>query len=206
MKRLALLIAVIAFVMIFFIDKTGTPPVIEFIGASTGTLTTDLKELKFKDRFETDEHQIVAVVSFAQIEQGSIVQATWFSPDDRRMPLGRKEIVTQSGAKLARFSIATTEDWKPAPYMLDIRAMTGEGEKQLTATGSIHFFIGMDDDEVQEYWTEYQAYQDQQAEERRKAEEAARKAEEAAESGSGTQAETTEMQPPPPDNELVIPQ
>ena len=173
MKRIALLLAVIAFVMIFFIDKPRTAPTIEFIGVSTGTLTTDVNQLNFKDRFSVKEHDIVAVVSFAQIEEGTRVQATWFSPDDRRMPLGRKEIVTQSGAKLARFSISSAEDWQPAPYMLDVRAMVGEGEHMLTASGSLHFFIGMDDEDVLEYQEELAAYKKQQEEEIRKAEAAA---------------------------------
>lgn len=136
------------------------PPKIGFIGIAEGDLQSKLEDLKFTDRFDTDQRAIVGVVQFTQIADGTTVQATWFSPDDRRMPMGRTTITTQSGAKVARFSIASTEDWPRAPSMLDIRAMTGEGERMRTASGSAHFFIGMKDREVEDYWKDFAAWQE----------------------------------------------
>ncbi|MBU0458527.1 hypothetical protein KJ652_02215 [Patescibacteria group bacterium] len=131
---------------------------IEFIGISSGTLTTDLDNLEFKESFELDERNLVAVVAFKKVNDETNVQATWFSPDDRRMPLGRKSIVTESGATIARFSLASQEDWQKAPFMLDIRAMVGEGETMKTASGQLHFYMGMNEDEVESYNQEYAAW------------------------------------------------
>ena len=194
----------IVFTTLLFISacwKKSTPPpppepvtpVINFIGVSAGTLQTNLDDLNFKYKFEQDEGDILGVVSFKEVEDGSTVQATWFSPDDRRMPLGRTHITTASGAKIARFSLAAPGTWEKAPYMFKVRAWTGEGDAQKTATGSVHFFMGMNDEEIVTYIDDYTAWQDEQA---RKREEAEKKAEAEAASGAVLTETGTELVPP----------
>lgn len=134
---------------------TDSPPVISFIGIATGTLVTDLNTMQFKSTFDPQDRNLVGVVGFEHIQQGSTVQATWFSPDDRRMPLGRTSIVTQSGATIARFSFASKDPWVPAPYMLQIDVYTGEGDSMRSATGSVQFYIGMNDEEISSYRKEF---------------------------------------------------
>ena len=141
-------------------------PDISFIGISSGTLATPLDELEFKDRFSTDELNLVAVVAFRDPVDETNVQATWFSPDDRRMPLGRKTIKMESGATIARFSFASREEWQNVPFMLDIRANLGEGENRRTASGQLNFFVGMDDKQVASYWDDFNAYRDNEREKR----------------------------------------
>ncbi|MDD5055255.1 MAG: hypothetical protein PHZ00_03220 [Candidatus Peribacteraceae bacterium] len=130
-------------------------PSIQFIGIGAGSLKTPVEEIRFRDMFDVGESELVGVVAFDHIEEGTTVQATWFSPDERRMPLGRTNIVTQSGATVARFSFASREPWQPAPYMLRIDAMKGEGDEMLTASGSTSFFIGMKQRDVDRYRKEF---------------------------------------------------
>jgi len=141
-------------------------PFIDFIGISSGTLATNLDELEFTDSFDVIQRNIVAVVSFSEIAEGTNVQATWFTPDDRRMPLGRKNIIVESGATIARFSLANREDWTPAPFMIDIRAQSGEGETAKTASGQVHFFVGMTEDQIDEYKEEFEAWEEHEREKR----------------------------------------
>ncbi len=129
-------------------------PVISFIGIATGTLVTDLGELQFANLFDRDERNLVAVVGFEQVQEGTTVQATWFSPDDRQMPLGRTAITTQSGAKIARFSFASKDPWVAAPYLLQIAAFSPDTPEK-SATGSVAFFIGMNDTEIASYRKEF---------------------------------------------------
>jgi len=139
---------------------TTPSPEISFIGISEGNLETSPDDFVFKDKFEPDQHEIVGVVGFSTVAEGTRVQATWFSPDDRKMPMGRKTITVASGATIARFSIASTQDWQPSPYMLDIRAMFGEADEVRTASGQVHFFIGMEDEDVTKYWEEWSAWKE----------------------------------------------
>lgn len=136
----------------------STPdPKIQFMGISPGGMQTTLEELKFGDRFPVSEKEFVAVISLENAVDGTSVEATWFSPDDRTMPLGRTAIITESGATIARFTLATTDTWKPAPYkvMVDVK----EPKNFITtATGSLQFFIGMTDKQIEAYqaeWTEF---------------------------------------------------
>ncbi len=138
-------------------------PVISFIGVATGNLVTDLADLRFSSTFERDERNLVGVVGFEYVKEGTTVQATWFSPDDRQMPLGRTSIVTQSGAKIARFSFGSRDAWTAAPYMLQIDAFTGEGEQKQSATGSVSFFIGMSDADITAYRNDYLAWKTAEA-------------------------------------------
>lgn len=133
-------------------------PSIRFIGVSVGTLETEADSLQFADRFETKDQNIIGLVMFEKPMNGATVQATWFSPDDRRMPLGRTSIDMGSGATIARFSFASKEPWQPAPYQLRIDAMLGEGESQQTASGSFTFYIGMKQTEIDRYLNEYEAW------------------------------------------------
>jgi len=132
-------------------------PTIQFMGISPGGMQTTLEELKFGDRFPATEKEFVAVISLENAADGTSVEATWFSPDDRTMPLGRTAIVTESGASIARFTLATTDSWKPAPYkvIVDVK----ESKNFITtATGSLQFFIGMTDKQIEAYqaeWTEF---------------------------------------------------
>lgn len=172
MKHLLILLALVlvavgAYSYSQFTATTNTD--INFIGIATGTLATDVNDLTFSPTFSVDDHEIVGVVSFDSIQEGSIVQATWFSPDDRRIPLGRKEIVTQSGAKVAKFSIANSATWEPSPYMLDIYVYNPTRTKT-TASGSTHFFIGMEEEAIREYLTEYRTYKQLELEERNRRE------------------------------------
>lgn len=138
-------------------------PVISFIGIGTGTLATDLNTVQFGQTFKTTDTSLVAAIAFDYIADGTRVQATWFSPDDRSMPLGRTEITTESGAQVARFSFGSREEWKPAPYMLIIDAQSGQGETMKRATGSLSFFIGMEDDDIRAYLEDFQKYKQEES-------------------------------------------
>lgn len=151
-------------------------PVIQFIGIGEGNMQSDVNQLQFADRFEATQRELVAVVAFSQVQDGTTVQATWFSPDDRAMPLGRTSVVTASGATVARFSLASRTDWESSPYLLMIDAFIGEGESRLTATGALHFFIDMTDTEIQTYKTEYEEAKRLEREANAAAEAAAREA------------------------------
>lgn len=180
--------------LVLFLASCAAParkPAIEFIGMSSGTLTSDLNKVEFRSRFDITETKLVGVVSFADVQNKTVVQATWHSPDDRTMPLGRTQIVTQSGARIARFGFARGIPWDSAPYFLDIRAWPEE-DPLLTASGSAQFFIGMKDEEIETYWTEKAAWEAEREKQRREAEEAAAEAEATSGSllGSGMQLET----------------
>lgn len=164
MRRLLLLFPL----LLLTACASGGQPVISFIGIATGTLTTDLQHLQFRDRFTVTDHQLVAVIGFRQVGEGTTVQATWFSPDDRRMPLGRTQIVTQSGATITRFSFASTRDWEAAPYMLQIDAFTGEGESMRSATGSLSFYIGLKEEDIAAYQKDFAEWKKAEASERAK--------------------------------------
>lgn len=174
------LVLVVGSAVFFYMQIRGAQPVISFVGVATGTLADDPENLEFKTRFDVTEHDLVAVLAFAAVKDGSEVWATWHSPDSRTVPLGRKIIQVQSGAKIAKFSFSNTVDWTPSPFQLDIRATTGNDNIRV-ATGSVQFFIGMTDEEVDAYKTSYEEYQTQralardarEAEEKRKAEDAA---------------------------------
>jgi hypothetical protein len=143
-------------------------PQINFIGIGTGTLTTDVNSIKFRSTFSPKERQLVGVVSFSQIDSGTTVMATWFSPDDRTIPLGRTQINTQKDAHIARFSFASRQDWRAAPYMLRIDAIAGSGKYQRAASGSVSFFIGMRDADIKAYIQDYTDWQKAQAKENAK--------------------------------------
>lgn len=142
-------------------------PMIRFIGVATGSLISPVDSLSFSTRFKATDHDLVGVVAFSDVQNGTNVQATWFSPDDRRMPLGRTEIVTKSGATVARFSLSSKKNWDSAPFVFHILASRGEGEKQVTASGSTQFFIGMTDRDVKEYHDSYTEWEKRDTEKRR---------------------------------------
>lgn len=156
-------------------------PIISFIGVSTGSLATGVQSLSFRDTFNPMHKELVGAVQFDRISDGTPVQATWFSPDERRMPLGRTTLQIASGAKLARFSIATKDAWQAAPYLLRIDTLDRK-DNAITASGSVHFFIGMTLDEIKAYEKDFLEWQKQEAEMIRKAQENAEKAKKA---GSG---------------------
>jgi hypothetical protein len=155
MKRPTRSVLIASALLLTACTSADTRPVISFIGIATGTLVTELNDLQFNSMFDRDERNLVAVVGFEHVQEGTVVQATWFSPDDRRMPLGRTSIITQSGAKIARFSFASKDPWAAAPYMLQVDAFGSEGTDIGTATGSVSFFIGMNDAEIATYRREY---------------------------------------------------
>lgn len=127
-------------------------PRINFIGIGSGTLASDVNAIQYAQTFSPDAKSLVAVVSFADIADKSTVQATWFSPDERTMPLGRTTIQTDSGAKLTRFSFVSKQEWEPAPYLLRIDVQSGTDPKTMkTTSGSLAFFIGMDDKSIKAY-------------------------------------------------------
>lgn len=142
------------------------PPVIRFIGIATGTLVSDVRSLSFGDQFKTSDREIIAVVGFDEAQDGTTVQATWFSPDDRRMPMGRTSIVMDSGATLARFQLKNTVDWDAAPYMLDVRAwkQPQKNEEPKTASGQLHFFIGLETKDIQAYAQEFSEWKNREKE------------------------------------------
>lgn len=162
--------------------STPAKPVITFLGVGSGTLTSQLESVTFTDRFDPKQRGLIAVVGFRDTHDGMPVEATWFSPDDRRMPLGRTTILLASGANIARFSIASTVDWQKAPYMLQVYARSGEGEEAQVASGSLSFFMGLSEKEIEDYRKEYAAWKVEEAEIIRKAQEEAEKKEA---SGSG---------------------
>ncbi len=167
MKTLVSLVAVLSVSLsLSACGSDSVKPTINFLGIGTGTLSTDVRSIHFSQTFKPTDQQLVGVVSFAQISEGTTVQATWFSPDDRAMPLGRTSIVTQSGAKIARFSFTSTELWRPAPYALRIDAISGTQENVQTASGTISFFIGMKDDEIGKYLQEYADWKEEERKKR----------------------------------------
>ncbi len=158
----SLSLALIGLCILTACGKTPVAPKINFIGIGTGTLTSDVNKINFNQMFTVKERQLIAVVSFEKIEDGSTVQATWFSPDERSIPLGRTPIVTQSGARIARFSFASQVDWKAAPYELRIDVQSKNGKPPLTTSGSLHFFIGMTEKDIQAYAQDYGAWMKQE--------------------------------------------
>lgn len=139
-------------------------PAISFIGIGTGTLSTDLNAIRFTRSFTVKQTQLVAVVSFDEVDDGSTVQASWFSPDERLPPLGRTSIVTQKGATNARFSIMSNQGpWKPSPYLVRIDITSGHGNRHKTASGSLSFFIGMKDKDIRAYEHDYAQWVKDQA-------------------------------------------
>ncbi len=161
MKHVLVACAVIALV-----GCSQQKPSIQFIGVSSGTLTTNIDSLRFRSNFLTNEHRILGVASFSAPMDGSSVSATWFSPDERQMPMGRTSIVLQSGATVARFSLQAKDDWKPSPFEFRIDVYAPGDTNVLVASGSIPFFIGMSDAEIREYTEEYKAWQHADATER----------------------------------------
>jgi hypothetical protein len=131
-------------------------PTILFIGVGSGTLATEASAVQFRDRFSPQEHNILGVVALEKPSDGVSVQATWFSPDDRRMPLARRTIEMASGATVARFSFANSVDWESAPYMLQVITRAGEGEEAKTDSGSVRYYIGMEDSEIAAYLKEFE--------------------------------------------------
>lgn len=127
------------------------PPKIAYIGVSEGDLTTAAEDLNFQSRFGAGSQSLLGVVQFASVSDGTVIQADWFSPDDRTPPIGRMKVVTASGSKIAGFSIVPPGEWKSSPYMLSILAVTEDDGKRMTASGSIRFFVDMTDEEVVEY-------------------------------------------------------
>ncbi|MEI8230565.1 MAG: hypothetical protein WCG83_05540 [Candidatus Peregrinibacteria bacterium] len=137
---------------------------ITFIGIAEGTLQTDVQLLKFSDMFERKNQSLIGAVSLSEPMDGATVVGTWFSPDDRSMPLGRTTILLQSGATLARFSFANSKNWEASPYMLDVRLQAPE-RKSITkevASGSVHFFIGMEKGQIKEYSKNYLVSQERE--------------------------------------------
>ncbi len=160
MNRSALYIFVVATTLFLAACNTKVvQPQINFIGVGSGTLLSDVNAIQYTQIFDPSSRSLIAVVSFAEIIDGSTVQATWFSPDDRSMPLGRTTIETRSGAKLARFSFVSKENWQPAPYQLRIDVQSGTEPKTMkTTSGSLVFFIGMQETEIRKYMTDLAAW------------------------------------------------
>lgn len=143
------------------------PPDIAFIGVASGTMLTAREDLRFGERFPAAIHSIIGVAALKQPANGARVQATWFSPDDRRMPLGRRMIMLESGATVARFTLTNTENWVPAPYMLDIRVYApGKPDEAVVETGSgqVQFFVGMNEKAIAAYGEEFKEYQVRESE------------------------------------------
>ena len=168
MKKIGIVLMVVGVVsLISGCASKEKKPVIRFIGVATGSLMSPINALHFQTRFKATDHNLVGVVAFADVQNGTNVQATWFSPDDRRTPLGRTEIVTKSGATVARFSLSSKKNWDSAPFLFQVLASRGEGEKQVTASGSTQFFIGMTDRDVKEYHDSYTEWEKRDTEKRR---------------------------------------
>lgn len=169
------------------------PPVLTFVGTASGTIETPTDALLFTDRFPDDLRSIVGVAAFETAPEGTEVMASWFMPDDRRPPFGRRNLTVESGALVARFTLASGGAWEAGPYLLQIHARmpTKEDESPLTASGSVQFFVGMTEEEIAAYREEYAAW-----EEARRAQAAAQEAAEAeAGTGTGTVLETNEEMP-----------
>ena len=158
-------------------------PVLTFVGTASGTIETPTDALVFSDRFPDDLRSIVGVAAFEQALEGTEVMASWFAPDDRGPPFGRRNLTVESGALIARFTLASGGAWEAAPYLLQIHARmpTKEDESPLTASGSVQFFVGMTEEEIEAYREEYAAW-----EEARREQAAEQEAAEA-ETGTGTE-------------------
>ncbi len=148
--------------------KVVSPGEIGLLGVASGTVEDSVEELAFGNQFAVSDRNLIAVVGFKEALDNGTVQATWFSPDDRRMPLGRKNIELGSGANIARFTLQSTEDWKPSPFKLIIRLYQdlGTGEQTVTASGSVQFFVGMEEDDIRTYLEELAEYDRRKADER----------------------------------------
>lgn len=140
--------------------KAVIQPTLSFIEISKGNLETPVDELLFSSRFQPEDRNLIGVVGFTTISDGTTVQATWFSPDDRTMPIGREKIVTSDNVDVVRFLISPSENWTPAPYLLDIRAWNDD--PNLAVSGSAQFFVGLNDQEIEMYRKEYKEWQSNQ--------------------------------------------
>ncbi len=160
MRRLCIFLSAVSLLCLTACDRTPVePPSIDFIGIATGSLTTDLNALKFRNSFKKEETQLVGIVGFSHIDAGSTAQATWYSPDERTPPIGRSSAITQPGARTARFSFASGDGpWTSNSYKLRVDITTGHGIRKQTATGSLFFYIDKSDSEIRAYQEEYRAW------------------------------------------------
>jgi len=129
----------------------------------------------FTDFFEEGTEVIYTYVSIQNAETmtGSFpVRLRWFSPNDFRPPIAQRMVEMEPDQNIAQFSIHNEDGLGKGPYMLIARA--GRDLSSLTATGSARFFIGMTQEEAQEF-LEQEAEVKAQREKKRKIREAERK-------------------------------
>lgn len=148
---------------------TPTPqskPTITFLGVATGSLVSDLNTLQFTDRFSANDGEIIGVIGLKEPADGSLAVATWFTPDDRNMPVGRTSLTFASGATVGRFSFASDEKWNASPYMLSVRIYEKDenGSSKEVFKNSIQFFVDMTDEDISVYMEEYNAWKQEQEE------------------------------------------
>jgi len=111
----------------------------------------------------------------AQFMTGAfMVRMRWFSPNDFRPPIAQHEIEVQPGQDIAQFSVHNEDGMNPGPYQLIARA--GKDASSLTASGSSRFFIGMTEEEAEEFLTEEDTFRKARDEKRAKQKEEQAKA------------------------------
>src|SRR3989338_3395987 len=96
------LILVAAVAVLLFIrqgaqSKQEAQPVIGFVGVAEGTLSSDVKQLKFQDRFDAVQQKLVGVAAFDHVAPDTSVTAQLFSPDDELPPVAHTTLKTVSG-------------------------------------------------------------------------------------------------------------
>lgn len=126
---------------ILLVSCTSVQPEIGFIGVGSGTVQTHTQDIVFSEEFPAGIQSVTAAIQFTAIEDGTHIMASWFSPDERRPPFGRRTITIQSGATVARFDLGNHEGFPPGQYLLRIDART-EGEDPKVASGSLTFWVG----------------------------------------------------------------
>ena len=127
----------------------------------------------FRDHFEEGHKVLYTYVWFENVRSmtGSFpVRAMWFYPNDLRPPIAVSKITMTPPDSIAQFSFHDAKGIPKGPYQILFSA----GPK-FTATGSMRFFVGMKQEEVQEFMQEDADARRALDGQRRKAEEEAAK-------------------------------
>lgn len=154
-----LLLSALAVLLLGGCMQETKAPVIAYIGTAVGDMNSDITTLQFTDRFSTEDTSLLTVVGFENIAEGTTVRAMWFSPDDRTAPIGLQTITAEGNGTIARFLLRPNVAWDSAPYKVIVYAEHDHDDNPdtmpLRGSGSMQFFIGLSEDEINEYKREF---------------------------------------------------
>lgn len=132
------------------------PPKVAFVGVASGSLATPLSDLAFTGVFPDGVVSVTAAVKIDHSVDGTKVMASWFHPDDREPPFGRRTLVIASGATVARFNLENPEGFPKGMYLLQVQ-LFDEGNAP-AGSGSVAFSVDMTEKDLQEYQAELNAW------------------------------------------------